>query len=86
MSVAAAPPMVATAGPIDPATALRQEVLADDAAAESLIGSWVPQVSSKFPTSSAANAWCVQQQHGVDDCFAKRLSHTEGPAGNTAAR
>jgi len=46
----------------------------------------VTVIAEPFATSSAANAWCLHQQYGVDDCFAKRLSHTEGPAGNTASR
>jgi hypothetical protein len=125
---------------LDPATELEQEAANDSAAAESLVGTWVPQLSSKrkglvvngktfddtqiwndfqrsrnthsnaillrsddfssfrqpgywvtvvaerFPTPDAANTWCGEQGYAAEDCFAKRLSHTDGPAGNTAPR
>jgi serine/threonine-protein kinase len=124
----------------DPAAELQQEVANDSATAESLVGTWVPQLSSKreglvvngttfddtqiwddfqrsrnrhsdaillrsgdfssfrqpgywvtvvaerFPTPDAANTWCGEQGYAAEDCFAKRLSHTDGPAGNTAPR
>jgi serine/threonine-protein kinase len=124
----------------DPADLLRQQLDADAATVESLVGKWIPQLSSKregdvvngtridatavlvdfrswqakvpnsvltkserftsfrgrnyyvtlaaqpFDTPEAANAWCVTQGLAPDDCFAKRLSHTEGPSGNTRPR
>jgi serine/threonine-protein kinase len=47
---------------------------------------WVTLAAEPFDTPEAANAWCVTQQLAPGDCFAKRLSHTEGPAGNTRPR
>ena len=49
-------------------------------------GFWVTVVGTSFPTPQAANAWCDQHGLAPDDCFAKRLSHTEGPQGNTVPR
>jgi serine/threonine-protein kinase len=47
---------------------------------------WVTLAAEPFATAEEANAWCVAQDLGRDDCFAKRLSHTEGPDGNTRPR
>jgi serine/threonine-protein kinase len=123
-----------------PADLLRRQLDGDAARVESLVGKWVPQLSSKregdvvdgtrfdaaavwadfqswqqkvpssvltrserftsfrgkdywvtlaaepFGTAEAANAWCVTQQLAPSDCFAKRLSHTDGPGGNTRPR
>jgi hypothetical protein len=123
-----------------PAEALQQEVDADSVEAETLVGSWVPQISSKktglvvdgvtfddaqiwedfqrsqsfhpdailvrssdyksfrspgywvtliadrYSTAAAANAWCDSQGYAASDCFAKRLSHVSGPAGNSVLR
>jgi len=49
-------------------------------------GFWVTIVATPFTTAAAANAWCDAQGLGPDDCFAKRLSHTAGPQGNTVHR
>ena len=49
-------------------------------------GYWVALVARAFPSGEAANAWCDLQQFGADDCFAKRLSHSEGPEGNSQQR
>jgi hypothetical protein len=49
-------------------------------------GFFVTVVGQPFATPEAANQWCAQQALGRDDCFAKRLSHTAGPEGNTLAR
>ncbi len=38
------------------------------------------------PRQTDANSWCSQNGYGVNDCFAKRLSHTDGPPGNTVPR
>ncbi|TWP52055.1 hypothetical protein FKR81_10745 [Lentzea tibetensis] len=119
---------------------LDRQVMADRAAVETLVGQWVPQLSSKriglvvrgvtyghtevwsdfqqmkarypgalllwsgefstfdstnfwvtvmplrYPTGDAANGWCDQHQIGRDDCFAKKLSHVDGPAGTTKLR
>ncbi len=125
-----------------PATAadLAQEVATDHATAESLVGQWVPQISSKklglvvsgvtfgypeimadfqtlkdrfpqavmvnsndyanfsgkdfwvtvdatsFGTADEANQWCDQQGFAEQDCYASRLMHTGGPAGNSKTR
>ncbi|MHC1560608.1 hypothetical protein ACR9E3_16750 [Actinomycetospora sp. C-140] len=47
---------------------------------------WVTVVNQPFPTANAANAWCANNGIIPDDCYAKRLSHTGGYAGNTAMR
>jgi len=116
---------------------LTAQAAADRPAAESLVGSWVPQLSSKsvgltvssvtfddtailadfqslqtrYPNSllvrsddyrsftrpgfwvtlvatpfDTADAWCAQQGFAQQDCYAKRLSHVDGPAGNTKPR
>ncbi len=126
--------------PTDPDSALQQEADTDSPTADSLVGAWIPQVSSKkvglvadgityddaaiwadfqqsknahsdailvrsaaytsfrlpdywvtviaerFATATDANSWCSQNGYGVNDCFAKRLSHTDGPPGNTVPR
>jgi serine/threonine-protein kinase len=120
--------------------ALQAEVDRDRSAVEALVGSWVPQLSSKkpglvadgitydypavlanfqslktrypdalllwsgdystfkygdfwvtvegaaFAAGAAANSWCDAQGIGPDDCFAKRLSHSDGYVGNTLLR
>jgi serine/threonine-protein kinase len=119
---------------------LQQQAAADHATAETLVGQWVPQLSSKrlglvvngttfgypeimadhqalrarfpqailvysndyanfsgqdfwvtveattFPTADQANAWCDQQGFAEQDCYASRLTHTGGPAGNSKTR
>lgn len=47
---------------------------------------WVVIVAQPFATPAQANAWCDQQGFGADDCLAKNLSHTGGPAGTTVNR
>lgn len=49
-------------------------------------GFWVTLAGQPFATAQEANAWCDQQSLLRDDCFAKRLSHSEGPEGNSLAR
>jgi serine/threonine-protein kinase len=49
-------------------------------------GFFVTLIGQPFATPQEANAWCDQQNLLRDDCFAKRLSHTEGPEGNSLAR
>jgi hypothetical protein len=39
-----------------------------------------------FAEGAAANAWCDRQGLDPDACFAKRLSRTGGPKGNTVTR
>ncbi|MEV6605673.1 zinc ribbon domain-containing protein [Kutzneria sp. NPDC051319] len=130
-----------TTTPTPPTVAdLQQEVAADHDIAETLVGQWVPQISSKklglvvqgvefgypeimadfttlkarfpqaimlnsndyanfsgkdfwvtvqattFGTADEANAWCDQQNFAADDCYASRLMHTGGPAGNSQTR
>jgi serine/threonine-protein kinase len=143
-SVPAAAPAL-SAQPTAPSTAdavdlLREQLDADTATVESLVGKWIPQLSSKregdlvdgtrydaaailddftswkkqvpssvltrserftsfrgsdywvtlaaepFDTAEAANAWCEAQGIAPGDCFAERLSYTEGPGGNTVPR
>lgn len=47
---------------------------------------WVTVVSEPFATPDAANAWCDTQGIARDDCFAKKLSHTDSPSGSTMYR
>lgn len=49
-------------------------------------GYWVVVVARPFADSAGANRWCDQQGLARDDCFAKRLSRTDGPEGNTEPR
>lgn len=119
---------------------LAQEVATDHNTAETLVGQWVPQISSKklglvvngvtfgypeiaadfqslkarfpqailvnsddyanfsgkdfwvtmdattFGTADEANQWCDQQGFAQQDCYASRLMHTGGPAGNSKTR
>jgi hypothetical protein len=39
-----------------------------------------------FDDAAAVNAWCDRQGLDPDACFAKRLSRTSGPKGNTVTR
>jgi serine/threonine-protein kinase len=130
-----------TTTPTPPTEAdLRQQAAADHDTVETLVGQWVPQISSKklglvvngvqfgypeimadyqslksrfpqavllnsndytnfsgkdfwvtvqattFGTADEANAWCDQQGFAADDCYASRLMHTGGPAGNSKTR
>jgi hypothetical protein len=47
---------------------------------------WVVVVAQPFSTPAAANAWCSSHGLSRDDCFAKQLSHSGGPAGTTVQR
>ena len=47
---------------------------------------WVVVYPQSFATADAANAWCDAQGFSVDDCLAKKLSHSGGPAGSTVSR
>lgn len=49
-------------------------------------GLWVTLVPQRFSDADAANGWCDAQGFAADDCFAKRLSHTDGPQGSTKHR
>jgi hypothetical protein len=49
-------------------------------------GFWVVLVATPYSTAAEVNAWCDANGFDKGDCFAKRLSHTEGPEGNTVAR
>lgn len=58
----------------------------DDYSSFSASGYWVTVVARSFTTAEQANAWCDAQLLPADDCFAKRISHTSGPMGNTVHR
>ncbi len=47
---------------------------------------WVTLAAEPFDSAESANQWCSSQGLPPNDCFAKRLSHTEGPSGNTRTR
>jgi hypothetical protein len=49
-------------------------------------GLWVVLVPQRNADAAAANAWCDSQGFAAGDCYAKRLSHTDGPSGNTKQR
>jgi serine/threonine-protein kinase len=49
-------------------------------------GYWVTLAAEPFDTAEAANTWCVTKALAPGDCFAKRLSHSDGPSGNTRPR
>lgn len=44
---------------------------------------YVVVVARSYMSGSEAISWCTSRQIGPNDCFAKRLSHTRGPAGST---
>lgn len=47
---------------------------------------YVVMVPQTFATAAEANSWCDSQGFASGDCFAKRLSHTDGPQGNNVDR
>lgn len=47
---------------------------------------WVVVVPRTFPSGPDVNSWCAAQGFDRDNCFAKRLSTTSGPRGNTLPR
>jgi hypothetical protein len=58
----------------------------DDYSSFKRAGFWVTVVTRAFPNAESANAWCDAEGFSPDNCFAKRLSHTDGPEGNTVPR
>lgn len=61
-------------------------VQSDDYSSFRTPGYWVTLVPYGYSTAAEANDWCDAQQLSEDDCFAKRLSHTDPPPGNTVPR
>ena len=49
-------------------------------------GLWVVLANAPFDNAASANAWCDAQGIDRDGCYAKRLSTTDGPSGNTVQR
>ncbi|MDS0133213.1 MULTISPECIES: zinc ribbon domain-containing protein [unclassified Amycolatopsis] len=47
---------------------------------------WITVVPQQFSDGASANAWCDSYEIPKDDCYAKRLMHTGGYAGNTMLR
>jgi hypothetical protein len=47
---------------------------------------WVTVVPETYTDGESANSWCEAAGIGPDDCFAKRLSHTDPYRGNTLPR
>jgi len=47
---------------------------------------WVTVAGVAFGTADEANAWCDQQGFAEQECYASRLMHTGGPAGNSKIR
>lgn len=58
----------------------------DDYNSFRLGGFWVTIIIQPYTTAQEANRWCVSAGRDPDHCFAKRLSHSEGPQGNTLPR
>jgi hypothetical protein len=58
-------------------------VRSDDYSTFQRSGYWVTLVPQMFTDPRAANSWCVTNGFTPDGCFAKRLSHTDPPDGNT---
>ncbi len=58
-------------------------VRSDDYSTFQRSGFWVTLVPQRFPNARTANSWCAANGFSPDGCFAKRLSHTEAPDGNT---
>ena len=61
-------------------------VRSDDYSSFQQGGYWVALVAQPFPSAADANAWCDSVGLSANECFAKRLSHTDGPEGSTAHR
>lgn len=47
---------------------------------------WITVEPRQFGDGTSANAWCDSYGINKDDCYAKRLMHTGGYAGNTLLR
>ena len=58
-------------------------VRSDDFSTSKRSGYWVFLVPQRFTVPQAANSWCVAAGFEPEDRFAKRLSRTDGPDGNT---
>lgn len=58
----------------------------EDYTSFSRAGFWVIVVAQPYATPDEANEWCDHNDFPPADCFAKRLSHTAGPQGNTVHR
>lgn len=58
----------------------------DDFASFTGSGYWVTLAARPFSTAAEANAWCDAEDYPVQNCYAKRLSQTEGPVGNSVPR
>ncbi len=61
-------------------------IRSDDYTSYQSPGYWVTVLAQTFPSADDANAWCDANGFAVEDCFAHRLSHTEGPAGSSKLR
>ena len=61
-------------------------IRSDDYRSFRLGGFWVIVVATPYAGAEGANAWCESNGLSRDDCFAKRLSHTDGPQGSTVPR
>ncbi len=61
-------------------------VRSDDYSSFRRDGYWVILVAAPYQTAEEANRWCAAAGMPDTECFAKRLSHSEGPGGNTSPR
>lgn len=49
-------------------------------------GYWITVLARPFANANATNAWCDTNDIPAEDCYAHRLSHTEGPKGSSKTR
>lgn len=49
-------------------------------------GFWVTVAAQTYASANDANAWCDTNGFAAEDCYAHRLSHTDGPAGSSKLR
>jgi serine/threonine-protein kinase len=61
-------------------------IRSDDYSSYGKPGYWVTVMAKPYASPNAANAWCDANGIPAEDCFAHRLSHTDGPAGSSKTR
>lgn len=61
-------------------------IRSDDYSTYGRAGYWVTIMAEPHASPDAANAWCANNGIPAEDCFAHRMSHTDGPAGSSKTR
>jgi hypothetical protein len=61
-------------------------IRSDDYSTYGRPGYWVTIMAESYASPDAANAWCENNGIPAEDCFAHRMSHTDGPAGSSKTR